>query len=86
MEQGKKYRDIEQNNLRAELIKRSILKHRVSFQDLYHNIIIVITEDKPGFRQYSGFNSRLNSETEISYINFAIVKQLLAFQVKVKVR
>jgi len=71
MEKKKEYRDIEQNSLRGALIKLSILKHRVFFQDLYHNIIIVITGDKPGFRQYSRFNSGLDSETEISYINFA---------------
>ena len=81
MEQKKEYRDTEQNSLRGELIKRSILKHGVFFQDLYHNIIIVITGDKPGFRQYSGFNSGPNSEREISYIKFATVKQLLTFNV-----
>jgi hypothetical protein len=71
MEKKKEYRDKGQNSLRGELIKPSILKHRVFFQDLYHSIIIVITGYKPGFRQYSGFNSRPNSETETSYINFA---------------
>jgi hypothetical protein len=81
MEQKKEYRDTEQNNLRGEPIKCSILKHRVFFQGLYHNIISVITGDKPGFRQYSGFNSRPKYETEISYITFATFKQLLEFQV-----
>jgi hypothetical protein len=44
MEQKKEYRNIEQKSLQRELIKRSILKHRVFFQKLYHNIIIVIGE------------------------------------------
>jgi hypothetical protein len=48
MEQQKEYRDKEQNSLRGELIKRSILKHRGFFQVLYHNNIIVIKGDKPG--------------------------------------
>jgi hypothetical protein len=42
MEQKKEYRNIEQKSHQRELIKRSILKHRVFFQKLYHNIIIVI--------------------------------------------
>jgi hypothetical protein len=50
MEKKKEYRDTEQNSLRGELIKRSILKYRVFFQDLYHSIIIVIIGDKIGFK------------------------------------
>jgi hypothetical protein len=45
--------------------KTLYLKAQSFFQDLYHSIINVITGDKPEFRQYSGFNSRPNSETNM---------------------
>ena len=37
MEQKKVYRDTEQTSRRGGLIKRSILKHRIFFQELHHN-------------------------------------------------